>query len=132
MGLLADRAGAMRYSPSGGCPWGDLGRERYTLVVLTVRRTYLLALALLVAAFVALYPYLDSMEMCDSGECPMATHSAAGFSAVGCLIVAVVASAPTMVRALSALRMSGAASEQRPLQVFSSPDPPPPRSFLGL
>jgi hypothetical protein len=100
---------------------------------MTLPRAYLLALAMLVTAFVALYPYLDSMEMCDSGECPMAAHSAsAGFSAVGCLIVAVVASAPTMLRALSALRMSGAASEQRPLQVFSSPDPPPPRSFLGL
>jgi hypothetical protein len=107
--------------------------ERYTLEVLTVRRTYLFALALLVAAFVALYPYLDSMQMCDSGECPMAAHSSAsvGFSAAGCLIVAVLASVPTMVRALFALRMSGAASEQRPLQVFSSPDPPPPRFFLS-
>jgi hypothetical protein len=115
----------MRYSP--------LGRERYNVKVLTVSRTYLLALAVLVAAFVALYPYLESMEMCDSGECPMAAHSSAsvGFSAAGCLVVAVLASVPTMVRALSALRMSGAASEQRPLQVFSSPDPPPPRSFLS-
>jgi hypothetical protein len=98
-------------------------------VGLTLRRTYLFTLAMLVAAFVALYPYLDSMQMCDSGECPLAAHSASvGFSAVGCLIVAVLASAPTM-RAVSALRMRGAASEQRPLQVFSSPDPPPPRSF---
>ena len=101
-------------------------------MVLTAKRTYLLALALLVAAFVALYPYLDSMDMCDSGECPMAAHSAsAGISAAGCLIVAVLASVPTLVRALSALRMSGAASEQRPIQVFSSPDPPPPRALLS-
>jgi hypothetical protein len=99
-------------------------------VVLTARRTYLLALAMLVAAFVALYPYLDAVQMCDSGECPMAAHSASGgFSAAGCFIVAVVlASAPAM-RALSTLQLRGAASEQRPLQVFSSPDPPPPRSF---
>ena len=101
-------------------------------MVLAVRRTYLFALATLVAAFVALYPYLDSMQMCDSGECPMAAHSSsAGASAAGCLIVAVLASVPTLLRAVSTLRMRDAASDQRPLQVFSSPDPPPPRALLS-
>jgi hypothetical protein len=103
--------------------------RRYTVVVLTARRTYLLALAMLVAAFVALYPYLDSVQMCDLGECPMAAHSApVGFSAAGCLIVAALVSAHTM-RTVSRLLMRSAVSELRPLQVFSSPDPPPPRSF---
>jgi hypothetical protein len=48
----------------------------YNLATLNARRTTLVVLALLVAAFVGLYPYLGSMGMCDSGECPQMVHSA--------------------------------------------------------
>jgi hypothetical protein len=94
-----------------------------------MRRTYLFALAVLVAAFVALYPYWGAVGMCDLGDCPPMVHSASGgFSAACCLIVAALAAAPTM-RAVSKLLVRGAAPELRPVQVFSSPDPPPPRSY---
>jgi hypothetical protein len=89
-------------------------------MTMSMRRKYLLAV--LVTAFVALYPYFGAMDMCDAGECPMAAHSV-GFSAV-CLIV-MLAAVPRM-RAISELRLRYQARESRPLQV-SSPDPPPPR-----
>jgi hypothetical protein len=100
----------------------------YTLVALTIRRTYLFALAILVTAFVALYPYLGAKDMCDSGKCPMVTQSTSGGVSTACLIVALVA-APALMRFGSERRLRGATSELRPIQVFSSPDPPPPRSF---
>ena len=93
---------------------------------LTTRSTYLFALAVLITIFVAMYPYLDAHDMCDSGNCPpMVSSSVAGSGA--CLVV-VLAAVPVML-ALLRSRLRGAASEPRPLQVFSSPDPPPPRSF---
>lgn len=92
---------------------------------LTISRTYVIALAILVTAFVALYPYLGAKDMCDSGKCPMMTQSASGVVSTACLVV-VLAAAPVMLAVLRS-RLRGAASEPRPLQVFSSPDPPPPR-----
>jgi hypothetical protein len=91
-----------------------------------MRSTYLFALAVLVAAFVAMYPYLGAHDMCDSGNCPVMVSSSASGS-VACLVV-VLAAAPVILAVLRT-RLRGAASEPRPLQVFSSPDPPPPRSF---
>jgi hypothetical protein len=90
-------------------------------MTMSMRRKCLLAV--LVTAFVALYPYFGAMDMCDAGACPMAVHSV-GFSAV-CLIVALAA--VPRIRAVSELRLRYQAHESRPLQVFSSPDPPPPR-----
>jgi hypothetical protein len=94
--------------------------------MLTMRCTYLLALAVLVTISVAMYPYLGAHDMCDSGNCPLMVSSSAAGSAA-CLVV-VLAAAPVMQAVLRS-RLRGAASEPRPLQVFSSPDPPPPRSF---
>ncbi len=99
----------------------------YNMAALNSRRTALVVLSFLVAAFVALYPYLGSMGMCDSGECPQIVHSASqGFSSA-CLIAAVLVVVPVL-RAVSASVWRSATSELRPIQVFSSPDPPPPRS----
>jgi hypothetical protein len=94
--------------------------------MMPLRRTLLIALAVLVAAFVALYPYLGSMEMCDSGECPYVAHSASGGFSTACMAVAVLA-VVAVLRVAAAFRSSGAAAELRPLQIHSSPDPPPPR-----
>src|SRR5215207_5544710 len=102
----------------------------YNRTTVKPRRTTLVVLALLVAAFVALYPYLGSMGMCDSGECPQIVHSASGGFSTACLIAAVLVVVP-MLRALAAFGWRSATSELRPIQVFSSPDPPPPRSFLS-
>jgi hypothetical protein len=99
----------------------------YNMAALNSRRTTLVVLAFLVAAFVALYPYLGSMGMCDSGECPQIVHSASGGFSIACLIAAVLVAVPVL-RAVSALGWRSATSELRPIQVFSSPDPPPPRS----
>jgi hypothetical protein len=45
----------------------NLVEGAYTSVALTVQRTYPFALAILVAAFVSLYPYWSAEGMCDSG-----------------------------------------------------------------
>jgi hypothetical protein len=105
----------------------------YNLATLNPRRTTLVVLAFLVTTFVALYPYLGAMEMCDSGECPYAVQSShagsGGFSAV-CL-VAVVAAA-TLLRAVAGLCWSRlSAADLRPAQLYLSPDPPPPRISLS-
>jgi hypothetical protein len=91
-----------------------------------LRHTYLFALAVLVAVFVTLYPYLGSMGMCDSGECPQIVHSASGGFSTACLIAAVLVVVPVL-RTVTAFGWRGATSELRPVQVLSSPDPPPPQ-----
>jgi hypothetical protein len=98
----------------------------YNLATLNPRRTTLVVLAFLVAAFVALYSYLGSMGMCDSGECPQIVHSASGGLSTACLVVAALVVVP-ILRAVAAFGGRSAASEPRPIQVFSSPDPPPPQ-----
>jgi uncharacterized membrane protein HdeD (DUF308 family) len=95
---------------------------------LNPRRTTLVVLAFLVAAFVALYPYLDSMGLCDSGEFPQIVHSASGEFSTACLIAAVLVVVPVL-RGATAFGSRSATSELRPINVFSCPDPPPPRSF---
>jgi hypothetical protein len=103
-------------------------QARYNNAAVTLSRTYLIVVATLVAAFVALYPYLGAMEMCDSGECPQIVQSASGGFSTACLIAAVLVVVPVL-RAATAFGWRGATSELRPIQVFSSPDPPPPRPF---
>jgi hypothetical protein len=98
----------------------------YNLAVVNPGRTTLIILALVVAAFVALYPYLGSMGMCDSGECPQIVHSASGGFSTACLIAAVLVVVPVL-RAVTGFGWRSATSELRPIQVFSSLDPPPPR-----
>jgi hypothetical protein len=104
---------------------------------LTVRRTYLISLAILVTAFVALYPYLAAMEMCDSGECPYAAQSSAqspmGSAGIaGLCLSAVLAASSAGVLAFGAFygrRVIG--NDARPVGVFLSFDPPPPRLSLS-
>ncbi len=104
-------------------------------MVLTARHTYLLALAILVATFVALYPYLGAMEMCDSGECPYAAHSSSHTSSSAGLVSVCVSAVLSALPALLAFALFRgprlAAAYWRPLQFYPSPDPPPPRSFLS-
>jgi hypothetical protein len=98
-------------------------------------RTLLIALAVLVAAFVSLYSYLDSVGYCAGGGCPemaQTSHAtaSAGFSAA-CLVVAVLAIYYLAVRAVAALRTRRAANQSPPGKLHLSPDPPPPRRFSG-
>jgi len=109
---------------------GRPGGRLYTVVAVTVRRTYLLSLAVLVTLFVALYPYLGDMGMCDSAECPYATQSSSHTSSSGLASVcvgAVLSAFPALLAfaTLRGRRLSDARS--RPAQFFLSPDPPPPQ-----
>jgi len=105
----------------------------YTPVALTVRRTYLILLAILVSAFVSLYPYLGAMEMCHSGECPYAAQSSiqssgAFTSLAGLCLGAVLAVSSTGILGLATLRGRRLFDERsRPTQFYLSPDPHPPQ-----
>lgn len=105
----------------------------YTLVAVTVRRTYLILQAILVTAFVSLYPYLATMEMCHSSECPYAaqssTQSPMGSAGIGGLCLgAVLAVSSTGVLAFRALHGRRVISnDARPGDIFLSFDPPPPQ-----
>jgi hypothetical protein len=100
-------------------------REGYELPTLTLRRTCLIALAILVAAFVALHPYLGAAGFCDPGGAPHATQAHAAPS------VDPSAAASTALVAASAALALGAflrpSSDRRPDQAYLSPDPHPPR-----
>jgi hypothetical protein len=105
----------------------------YNAPTVDLQRTTVVILAVLVAAFVALYPYLGAMEMCDVGECPYAAQSShttsAGLASV--CVSAVLSVFPALLAfALFRGRRLSAAGK-RPTQLYLSPDPPPPRSFLS-
>jgi acyl CoA:acetate/3-ketoacid CoA transferase beta subunit len=100
----------------------------------TLRQTYLFGLAVLVAAFVALYPFLSNMGMCDSGECPYATQSSSHTSSAALPSVCVSAVLTAFPAMLVFALLRGhrlAAAHWRPMQLYLSPDPPPPRSLLS-
>ncbi len=103
----------------------------YNRAALNLRRTYLLVIAALVAAFVALYPYLDGMGVCVSGGCPevsQSSHTATGGLATACMLVAAVLAGTPAVFAFAALRGRPAAASVRPAQLYLSPEPPPPKA----
>ena len=106
----------------------------YNAPTVSLRCTTLVILAVLVAAFVALYPYLGTLEMCDHGECPYMAQSSqttsAGFVAT-CLSAVLVAPSVALALAMFHGRRLPTA-DPRPPEFCLSPDPPPPRSLLGL
>jgi hypothetical protein len=99
------------------------------VAMLSRRCAYLVVLAVLVATFVALYPYLGSIGQCDHGGCPYVAQSSHGTPASlasVCLSAVVVGSPALLVfAALRARRL--AADDSRPTEPYLSPDPPPPR-----
>jgi hypothetical protein len=109
----------------------EAGLQGYNLHALTsVGRTYLIALAVLVAAFVTLYPLLD----CGPGECPeasQASHAAHSGLSTTCLIAVLVASLTALAWA-SLFGGRRAADDPRPPQTYLSPDPLPPRVSPSL
>jgi hypothetical protein len=98
-----------------------------------VRTPYLL-LALLVAAFIILYPQLEAAGYCGDGSCPEVSHSApASGPASGALaasgasfVVAVLVAIPTIARAL-AFRLALPAAPPALVGITLSPETPPPR-----
>ena len=100
-----------------------------------MRCTWLVVLAILVAAFVSLYPYLAGMEMCEVGECPYAAQSShgtsSGLAAATCVSAVLASSAAVLAFAASRGRCV-VTVDRRPLQLYLSPDPPPPRLSPSL
>jgi hypothetical protein len=108
-------------------------RNVYTVPTLTARRTYLVVIAVLVAAFVAMYPYFGAMDMCDSGECPYAvqsSHTASAGLASAC-VSAVLSALPVLLAFTLFRGRRSPTADERPTQLYLSPDPPPPRTFLS-
>jgi len=105
----------------------------YTVLAVTVRRTYLLSLAVLVTLFVALYPYLGATEMCHPGECPYATQTSTQSSGssnglAGLCLSAVLAASFAGFFGLTTVCGRRRFEEcSRPARFYLSPDPPPPR-----
>lgn len=104
---------------------------------LALRRTYLVAFAVLVTVFVALYPYLGPMGECgDQGEeCPYAavqsSHTtSAGFAAT-CLSAVLTVSSVAVLALGTFYRRCAISNDARPVGVFLSLDPPPPRLSLS-
>jgi hypothetical protein len=103
------------------------------LAAVSVHRSYLLAaFAILVAGFVALYPYLGAVGLCDHGDaaCPYMVQSShtSSASALGACVFVMLAASPIGVVALALLRRRRvAAAESRPEDIFLPPNPPPPQ-----
>lgn len=97
------------------------------------RRACLVLLAVLVAAFVTLYPSLGvAHDSCGPGECPQAAH--AGVVDSGCLgapCAAAVLAAPYAVSVLGALYSRRPFLDPRPDEAYLPPDPWPPRPSPG-
>ncbi len=120
--------------PAGRARLAASPAERlYTPVAVSVRRTYLLSLTILVTLFVALYPYLGAMEMCHSGECPYAAQTSTQSSGsstglAGLCLSAVLAVSSAGVLAFAVHRGRRLSDERLlPAQFFLAPEPPPPR-----
>lgn len=101
--------------------------------LVTLRRSYFVfALAVLVAAFLALHPYLDAAGLCDLGGCPEASqsssHAAHGMgTSATCLAAVLVASGAAALAFASLLGRRRVADQHRPAEAYLSPDTPPPQ-----
>jgi hypothetical protein len=101
-------------------------KKGYTLAVMSSSyRTCLVTIALLVAAFVALYPLLD----CGPGGCPeilQASHAAHAGLSTACLAAVLVGSlAAPAFASFSGRRRP--VNQRRPAAAYLSPNTPPPR-----
>jgi hypothetical protein len=88
-------------------------------------RRPVLALALMVLLFAALYPYLEATGSCGDTGCPEFSHAHAPAPSEpppGAL-VAVLAAVPALA---GGVRFRPA-SDRRPAEVYLCPDPEPPR-----
>ena len=93
---------------------------------LTLHRTHLVVLALLLVAFVGLYPLLE----CDAGGCPEASHSSHVLGSSATCLIAVLAATTAALASAPPFRGRRADHHRRPAEVYLPPDPHPPRLFL--
>ena len=88
-------------------------------------RRPVLALALMVLLFAALYPYLEATGSCGDPGCPEFSHAHAPAPSElppGALVAVLAA-----VAALAGGVRFRPASDRRPAEVYLCPDPEPPR-----
>jgi hypothetical protein len=93
------------------------------VAVSSLRHTHLAVLALLIAAFVTLYPLMD----CGLGGCPEAwqsTHAAHSGLSSSCLVAVLIASLAPLA-STSFFGRRRAADDPRLGEACLSPDPPP-------
>jgi hypothetical protein len=92
-------------------------------------RAHLVALVVLVVAFVSFHPFLDEAGLCGVGGCLEASQSSpaahVGFS-TACLF-AVLAALPAALAFAPFLGRRRADYQPGPTDTYLSPDPPPPR-----
>jgi hypothetical protein len=87
-----------------------------------LRSAYLVGLAIVVAVFVALYPYLAAMDRCEVGECPYAAQTCVSAVLTVGVVIAFAASRGHRIFAV----------ERPSAEPYLSPDPPPPRLSPSL
>ncbi len=97
----------------------------YDTFTLDLRRTYQVVAAVLVAAFVALHPYLGPAELCAPEGCPH-TVEAHGASHVD---PSTVGGAAALVVPI-ALAFRRPSSDRRPEEMYLPPEPLPPQPLL--
>lgn len=101
----------------------------------TPQHTYVVALTVLVATFVVLYPYLGAMGFCDhDGECPYVAQSShtssAGLTAT-CLSAVLAASSAGVLAFATFYGRRITSTESQPEDIFLPPDPHPPQLSLN-
>jgi hypothetical protein len=89
-------------------------------------RAGLLAVAVFVAVFVALYPYLDAAGACGDGGCPHLSQAHAPELPTGGFAAALVA--VVMAPVLAARAVHRPDSDLPPAETCIAPDPRPPQS----
>jgi hypothetical protein len=88
----------------------------------------LLALAALVLTFAVFYPYLDATGSCGEPGCPHFAHAPASAELpAGVLVAALVVVPP----ALAGRVLRCFASDRKPAEIYLSPEPDPPRLYVG-
>lgn len=103
-------------------------KNGYTLAVMpSLRCTCLVAIGVLVAVFVALYPLLD----CGPGGCPEASHAAHAGLSTACLAALLAGSSAAAPIFFSFLGQHGITNSRRPIETYLSPEAPPPRVLPG-
>ena len=90
-----------------------------------LRRTFLVAVVVLVTAFVALHPYLGPSGHCEPGGCTLASEAHASVSIDRFASAGTTLAASAAALALAAFRRP--ASDRRPATTYLSPEPYPPR-----
>ena len=98
-----------------GIGWADASTRRM--------RRLMFALALVVLAFAALYPYMDATDSCGDPGCPVFSHahSAAPAELPTGALIAVLATVP----ALAGIVRLRPASDRKPAEIYLAPDPEP-------